>query len=113
MMGEFGRTPGDLTPVQGREHYAKAMVAAFAGAGVKGGRAIGATDGQAGRVVDFGWHAKRPIYTEDVCATIYSSLGIDWTKRITHTPSGRDFVYVDSVAPLGVVDFREVGELFG
>lgn len=43
-MGEFGRTRGDLTPLLGREHYAKAMVGAFAGAGVKGGRALGATD---------------------------------------------------------------------
>lgn len=112
-MGEFGRTPGDLSPLDGREHYAKAMFAAFAGAGVKGGRAIGATDEQAGRVVDFGWGSKRPIYTEDVCATLYSSLGIDWTKRITHTPSGRDFVYVDPAAGQSVVNFREISELFG
>jgi Protein of unknown function (DUF1501) len=111
-MGEFGRTPGDLTVLKGREHYAKAMVAAFAGAGVKGGRAIGATDAEAGKVVDFGWRRKRPIYTEDVCATIYSVLGIDWTKRLTHTPSGRDFIYVDPAAGQMVVDFQEVTDLF-
>jgi hypothetical protein len=111
-MGEFGRTPGDLTVLKGREHYAKAMVAAFAGAGVKGGRALGATDSEAGKVVEFGWRRKRPIYTEDICATIYSTLGIDWTKRLTNTPSGRDFVYVDPAAGQMVVDFQEVTDLF-
>ncbi len=111
-MGEFGRTPGDLTVLKGREHYAKAMVAAFAGAGVRGGRAIGATDSEAGKVVEFGWRHKRPIYTEDICATIYSTLGIDWTKRLTNTPSGRDFVYVDPAAGQMVVDFQEVTDLF-
>lgn len=112
-MGEFGRTPGELTPVAGREHYAETMFAVFAGAGVKGGRAIGATDDQAAKITDFGWSGKRPVYTEDVCATIYSALGIDWTKRITQTPSGRDFLYVDPAAGTKVVNFREVSDLFG
>jgi hypothetical protein len=112
VMGEFGRTPGDLTVNAGREHYAKAMVAAFAGAGVKGGRAIGATDADAANVTEFGWARKRPIYMEDVCATIYSTLGIDWSKRLRNTPSGRDFVYVDPAAPMGVVNFTEVAEFF-
>lgn len=112
VMGEFGRTPGELTVMQGREHYAKAMVGLFAGAGVQGGRVIGATDPEAAKVVDFGWRRKRPIYTEDVCATIYSALGIDWSKRITNTPSGRDFVYVDPVAPSSVINFQEISDLF-
>jgi arylsulfatase A-like enzyme len=112
-MGEFGRTPGDLTVNKGREHYAKATVAAFAGAGVRGGRAIGATDEQASKVVDFGWRRKRPIYMEDAAATIYSVLGVDWTKRITNTPSGREFVYVDPAGPLGVINFQPVDALFG
>ena len=112
-MGEFGRTPGDLTSQKGREHYSLAMVAALAGAGVKGGRALGATDAEAAHVTDFGWSRKRPIYTEDICATIYSVLGIDWSKRVKNTPSGRDFVYVDPAAALKVVDFQEVPEFFG
>ena len=65
------------------------------------------------KVVDFGWRRKRPIYVEDVCATIYSVLGIDWSKRITNTPSGRDFVYIDPAAGVGAIDFREVSYLFG
>lgn len=111
-MGEFGRTPGELGPGAGREHYAKAMIGAFVGAGVKGGRVIGATDAEAANVVKFEWDVKRPIYTEDVCSTIYSVLGIDWTKRIRNTPSGRDFIYVDPAAPMGVINFREISTLF-
>ncbi|MBM3784883.1 MAG: DUF1501 domain-containing protein [Acidobacteria bacterium] len=112
VMGEFGRTPGDLTPVAGREHYAGTMFMVFAGAGVKGGRAIGATDPQAAHITNFGWSGKRPIYVEDVCATIYSALGIDSSKRITHTPSGRDFLYVDPAAGTKVVNFREIADLY-
>jgi hypothetical protein len=40
-------------------------------------------------------------------------LGSDWTKRVTHTPSGRDFEYVDPAAGQSVINFREVGDLFG
>jgi hypothetical protein len=111
-MGEFGRTPGELTPVAGREHYAETMFALFSGAGVKGGRVYGATDEQCAHITDFGWSGKRPVYPEDVCATIYSVLGIDWSKRITNTPSGRDFLYVDPAAGTKVVNFREVSDLF-
>jgi hypothetical protein len=111
-MGEFGRTPGDLTVLKGREHYAKAMVGLFAGAGVQGGRALGATDTDAAKVVEYGWRHKRPIHMEDVCATIYSTLGIDYAKRITNTPSGRDFVYVDPAAPSAVINFQEIADLF-
>lgn len=111
-MGEFGRTPGDLTPLAGREHYADTMFAVFAGAGVRGGLLIGATDERGAHITDFGWSAKRPVYTEDVCATIYSALGIDWSKRITGTPSGRDFVYVDPAAGTRVIDFRELSALY-
>jgi hypothetical protein len=111
-MGEFGRTPGELTPLAGREHYADTMFALFAGAGVKGGRVYGATDAEGAHITDFGWSAKRPVYPEDVCTTIYSALGIDWTKRITNTPSGRDFLYVDPAAGTKSINFREVAELY-
>ncbi len=111
-MGEFGRTPGDLTPVAGREHYADTMFALFSGAGVKGGRVIGATDAECAHITEFGWSGKRPVYPEDVCATIYSVLGIDYSKRITNTPSGRDFLYVDPAAGTKVVNFREVSDLW-
>lgn len=42
-MGEFGRTP-KIKPDGGRDHYSKGWPVVLAGAGVKGGQVIGATD---------------------------------------------------------------------
>jgi uncharacterized protein DUF1501 len=39
-MGEFGRTPGDITVNKDRDHHRFAMSGLFAGAGVAGGRAL-------------------------------------------------------------------------
>jgi uncharacterized protein (DUF1501 family) len=112
-MGEFGRTTGDLTPGKGRDHHRFAMSGLFAGAGILGGRAIGATDELGARVVSSGWAKKRSIYPEDVGATIYSALGIDWTKEITNTPSGRAFQYVEFQSGTDFLDVSEIAELFG
>ncbi len=72
---------------------------AFAGGGIRhSGRVIGATDEQAAQITKFGWDKNRPIYPEDLSATIYSVLGIDWTKSLSGTPSGRDFIYVESMS---------------
>jgi uncharacterized protein (DUF1501 family) len=101
-MGEFGRTVGDLTVNNGRDHNRFASTTLFAGGGVKGG----------GRVADPGWSRKRSIYTEDVVATIYSALGIDWTKKITNTPSGRAFEYLESVSGTTFVNFAEIDPLY-
>ncbi|HWB97120.1 MAG TPA: DUF1501 domain-containing protein [Bryobacteraceae bacterium] len=112
VMGEFGRTGGGLTVNHGRDHNRFAASALFAGAGVRGGQAIGATDPKAEQVIQTGWGEKRPIYTEDVIATIYSQMGIDWNKRITHTPSGRDFEYLEPMSGTEFVAFREISPLF-
>lgn len=111
-MGEFGRTPGPLTPNGGRDHHRYANVMLFAGGGVKGDRAIGATDEIGAKVVTAGWHAKRSVYPEDVVTTIYSALGIDWTKQIQNTPSGRTFYYVDGASASGIIAPNEIRELF-
>ncbi len=110
MMGEFGRTPGVLNSRAGRDHYRNVMSVAMLGGGVKGGRVIGASDASAANIVDFGWSGKRAIYPEDLVATIYSALGIDWTKGIDDTPSGRRYEYVP-----GSVEgnYRVVEEVFG
>ncbi len=112
-MGEFGRTTGDLTPGKGRDHHRFAMCGLFAGAGIVGGQAIGATDQEGARVIKPGWAKKRSIYPEDVAATIYSALGIDWTKEITNTPSGRFFQYVESQSGTDFLDVGEIAPLFG
>lgn len=111
-VGEFGRTPGNLTVGKGRDHHRFAMSAVFAGAGVIGGRALGATDEEGGRVLKPGWAKKRSMYPEDVTATIYSALGIDWSKEITHTPSGRVFEYIEFQSGTSFLDVAEIDVLF-
>ena len=111
-MGEFGRTPGELTVNTGRDHYPNAFTSVFAGGGTQGGRVLGATDDLGAKIKDSGWHKQRPVYFEDVAATIYSSLGIDWTKKITNTPSGRDFEYVEHQSGTEFINPGEITELF-
>lgn len=111
-LGEFGRTPGDLTVGKGRDHHRFAMSALFAGAGVIGGRALGTTDDQGGHVVKPGWGKKRSMYPEDVAATIYSALGIDWSKELTNTPSGRAFEYIEFQSGTQFLDVSEIDVLF-
>jgi len=94
VMGEFGRTPGPLNFRDGRDHFRNVMSALLIGGGVRGGRAIGKTDATGSAIVDPGWSAGRPIYVEDIVATIYSAMGVDWTKSIENTPFGRRYIYV-------------------
>ncbi len=112
VMGEFGRTPGPLTDIQGRDHWPQVRCAMFLGGGVKGGRVIGATDDQGAKITKFDWHKNRPIYPEDVTATIYSALGIDWTKKLGGAPSGREFIYVEPMSSVGFIGSTEIKELF-
>ncbi len=112
VMGEFGRTPGNLTDIKGRDHWPNVRCGLFLGGGVKGGKVIGATDDQGAKITKFEWHKNRPVYPEDVTATIYSALGIDWTKRLTGAPSGREFIYVEDMSPTGFIGSTEIKELF-
>jgi hypothetical protein len=93
VQGEFGRTVGALTGQNGRDHYLQQFVL-FAGAGVRGGRAIGSTDAEGRFTAEPGWSRNRDVNPEDVEATIYSALGIDWTKIRYDDPFGRGFEYV-------------------
>ena len=95
MLGEFGRTTGKITAAGGRDHYLQQFVM-FAGGGVKGGRPIGSTDATGSSTVDPGWSRQRDIKPEDVEATIYSAMGIDWTTIRHDDPLGRGFYYVPS-----------------
>ncbi len=113
VLGEFGRTTGELTVGKGRDHHRFAMSGLFAGGGVTGGHVIGTTDAVGERVTSPGWSYKRSIYPEDVAATIYSALGIDWTKKMTNTPSGRFFQYVEPLSGTSVFNPSEIGGLFG
>ena len=111
--GEFGRTGGDLTINKGRDHNRLAQTALFAGAGVKGGRAFGVTDERGEKVVKTEWNNRsRAIYTEDIFATVYSLLGIDWTKKIETTPSGRAFEYLEPISSTDFIDITQIETLF-
>jgi hypothetical protein len=70
VMGEFGRTPR-INKDAGRDHYPNAGSLLMAGAGVRRGVVIGATD-RIGAAP-----ATRPWTPEDVAASIYHALGID------------------------------------
>jgi hypothetical protein len=109
MMGEFGRTVGRLSATNGRDHFLQQFVF-FAGGGIKGGRAIGSTDSTGARTEDFGWSESRDIRVEDVEATIYSALGINWTNIRYDDPFGRGFEYVP-YANEGL--YKPINELWG
>jgi hypothetical protein len=91
-VGEFGRTP-NLSGAAGRDHYANHF-AMFAGAGVTGGKIIGATTANGSQVLEAGWSRERAINAEDLEATIYSAMGINWTNICYNDPFGRGFEYV-------------------
>jgi len=53
-----------------------------------------AVDERGADTVDFGWSRQRYVRPEDVEATIYSALGIDWTTVRYDDPFRRGFAYV-------------------
>lgn len=107
IVSEFGRTVGALNNQNGRDHYLRNSVV-FAGGGTRGGRTIGKTDAEGRDVVEFGWSANRDVRPEDVTATIYSALGIDYTKVRTDDPLGRGFEYVPYAKDGGYAPIEEL-----
>ena len=75
-VGEFGRTP-TINKDAGRDHWSGVFSAVFAGAGVRGGQVIGASDPKAAYPATRGW------YPADLGATIYTALGITPNSTIT------------------------------
>ena len=39
--------------------------------------------------------------------------GIDWTKKLSGRPSGRDFAHIEMFSPTHVLANREIGALYG
>ncbi len=80
--GEFGRTPtSEGVGKPGRDHDWHGFSMWLAGAGVKGGQAIGATD-------ELGFKAvEDPVHVSDLHATILHLMGLDHT-RLTYFQSG-------------------------
>ena len=96
--GEFGRTVGNITGGGGRDHYFVHSTL-IGGGGVQGGRTLGVTSPDAAFVDDPGWSQERPVYAEDIAATIYSALGIDYTTVRHDDPLGRGFEYIPQNQP--------------
>ncbi len=69
-MGEFGRMP-HINLTAGRDHYPQAFTVALAGAGVRGGQVIGATDKDGVAVTD------RPVTVPDLFCTFCKALNIN------------------------------------
>ncbi len=85
--GEFGRMPISQRGV-GRDHNPGAMTIWMAGAGIKGGQVIGASD-------EFGYKAaEQPVSYHDLHATILHLLGLDHTK-LTYKFNGRNMRLTD------------------
>src|SRR5205823_4195314 len=95
-MGEFGRTP-KVNLTAGRDHYPHAFNMALAGAGVRGGRVVGATDKNGAEVAD------RPVTVPDLFCTFCRALNID-PRFENQSNVGR---------PLKIVETgKAVGEVF-
>ena len=79
-MGEFGRTPV-INRNGGRDHHSRVFSIMLAGGGVQGGQVIGASDPSGMEP------AETPVRPEDLSATIYQSLGIDYNQSL-ESPDG-------------------------
>jgi len=78
---EMGRTPR-VNASAGRDHWTYCYGSMLAGAGIKGGAVVGASDASAAYVKD------RPVSTTEICATVYELLGIGPETRV-HDRLGR------------------------
>ncbi|MCU0862792.1 MAG: DUF1501 domain-containing protein [Planctomycetes bacterium] len=90
--GEFGRTPmnqgGQSGDRYGRDHHGKCFSIVLAGAGVRGGTVVGATDELGYQVV------ADPFTVHDLQATMLHLLGFDH-ERLVFRHRGRDFRLTD------------------
>jgi hypothetical protein len=73
VIGDFGRTP-KINFSGGRDHWPRAFTVGLAGAGIRGGAVVGKTDKHASEPAD------RPVTIEDLGATVYKALAIDYKK---------------------------------
>ena len=73
-MGEFGRTPR-INSSNGRDHWPGAISVCMGGGGVKTGIVVGSSNERGEYPKD------RPLRVEDVAATIYKAMGINYEKE--------------------------------
>jgi len=73
LSGEFGRTP-KINKDAGRDHWPACYTTILAGGGIRGGIVLGESDALAETP------KTRPIHHQEVLATMYHQLGINWKK---------------------------------
>lgn len=95
VMGEFGRTPRLSSNANGvgRNHWPQAYTVLFSGGGLRTGQVVGATNSKAEYPTD------RPTTPQDVLATIYQHLGVDYLRHLTDY-SGRPVPILPSGNPI-------------
>jgi uncharacterized protein (DUF1501 family) len=99
--GEFGRTPRLAhAPTNfsnqiglGRDHWPHAFSALIAGGGLRMGQVVGATNSKS----EYPQHD--PVTPQDLMATVYRHLGIDWTQPFIDF-SGRPVPILSSGKPI-------------
>ena len=79
----------------------------------RGPTRIFASDGDGNKCVDSGWKHKAQPRIENSIATIYSALGIDWSKEVRGLPSGRTYTYVDPLGANGIIPTDEFSHIYG
>lgn len=94
-VGEFGRTPklSQANGCIGRDHWPSAMSALVAGGGLRMGQVVGATTSKAEYPVE------RPLSPQDLLATIYRHLGIDYQQNFINF-AGRPIPILNSGSPI-------------
>lgn len=94
-LGEFGRTPRvvESAGLVGRDHWPQAQAALISGGGLQMGQVVGATNSKGE------YPAARPLRPQDLLATIYRHLGIDWRQSFTDF-SGRPVPLLSDAEPI-------------
>jgi hypothetical protein len=99
--GEFGRTPrinpavGSQTGVMqpGRDHWSNSMSVLVSGGGMRTGQVVGSTNAKGEVPKD------RPLSPEDLWATVYRHLGIDYSQSFLDH-SGRPIPILSDADPI-------------
>ena len=101
VVGEFGRTPrmrtGPPNRSSGRDHWPQAYSALLAGGGLRMGQVVGATNSKAE------FPTASPYSPQDLLATIYRHLGIDYSRSFKDFSGRRGHILSDAEPIRGLI----------
>lgn len=92
MFGEFGRTI-QINKEGGRDHWPHLSPVLIGGGGLRNGITVGKSDSRGE------YPLERPMKPEDLAATLYTALGVDY-QAIVQTPLGRPVQVVTDGEPI-------------